>query len=88
MIPNTGSSAVNWIISKAARCDDGSLVFTGKTIPTRMFVEIRQHVESLDIPEKVVESRFLNWVEAGWWFSLEPQHALRTSRARFENGRV
>jgi hypothetical protein len=88
MIPSTSSSAVNWIISRAAKCDDGSMVFTGKTIPTRMFTEITQHVRNLDAAEKVVEPRFLNWVEAGWWFSFEPQHASRTSRARFENGRV
>ena len=88
MTPSTSSSAVNWIISKAAKCDDESLVFTGKTIPTRMFTEITTHVRNLDVAEKVVEPRFLNWVEAGWWFEFRPQHASRTSRARFENGRV
>jgi len=84
----TNSSAVNWLVSNATERSDGTKFFTGKTIPDKMYTDIRAHVESLDTDKKAIEPRYLNWVEDGLWFELRPQHASRTSRARYENGRV
>lgn len=85
----TNSNAVNWLIEKATECSDGIRVFSRKTIPTSMIVQIRQHVENLTTDQKIIEPGLLNWIEDGWWFSLSfPRQKRRNSRARFENGRT